>query len=76
MNRLDKQSNRTANKAIFIVLLIMAVCFCLVFNANASSPFAGKTKHKTVKRMTKRQVKKAQKGKTFYYRKHRKIVKR
>ena len=46
---------------IYLILVLLAL-------PAASQPFAGRTKHHTVKRMTRSQVRKAQKGKTYYYR--------
>lgn len=60
-------------KLLFILILTL---ISMSVPAKKSSPFAGKTKHKTVKKMSKRQVKNAQKGKTFYHMKRGKIRKR
>jgi hypothetical protein len=72
MKETDKKTNRNATKLAIVVVLVWIALFGMIFKCDASDkkhlPFAGKTKHKTVKKMTKRQVRKAQKGKTFYYR--------
>lgn len=75
-NEIEKINEKKVNRMILIVVIIIIATICIALNASAHEPFAGKTKHKTVKKMSKRQVKKAKKGKTFYYRKHGKIVKR
>ena len=62
-----------------IILLLVLGIFALVSTGSTSNkhlPFAGKTKHKTVKYMKKKHVKKAQKGKNYYFRKNGKIKKR
>lgn len=62
-----------------IIFLLIVGLFAFISNSNAEntgSPFAGKTKHKKVKKMKRHQVKNAQKGKTFYYRSNGKLIKR
>ena len=61
-----------------LLLLLVLGTFTLISQAENKEylPFAGKTKHKKVKKMKKRQVKNAQKGKTFYCRKNNKLIKR
>jgi len=50
-------------------LLLLTIVLMLSYYAPVETKAEGKkTKHRTVKRMTKRQVRNAQKGKTFYYR--------
>ena len=59
-----------------LLLLFALVLFVPTMQAQ-ERPFAGKTKNKTVKKMKKRQIKKAKKGKSYYYRtKNGKIKKR
>lgn len=51
-------------KKLFIILILL-FSFSFVY----SQPFAGRTKHKPLnKAMTKKQIKNAKEGKTFYYR--------
>jgi len=57
------------------LIIILIALFTISFTAPAKGYKASK-KHKTVKRMTKRQVKNAQNGKTFYCMKNHKIKKR
>lgn len=65
----EKELNRKATRLIFIIIVAIALSTLFVSKCEAQSlPFAGKTKNKTVKRMKKRQVRKSQKGKTYYYR--------
>ena len=59
-------------KLLFIVAMAL---FCFSYSAEAK-PYHSRKNHKTVKRMTKRQVKNASKGKTFYHMKRGKIRKR
>jgi len=72
----EKQINRKANKLFLVFFLIFALIASLALNSNAQQPFAGKTKHKTVKRMSKRQVKNAKKCNRMYVWKRGKLRKR
>lgn len=60
-----------------IIFILIIGFLALNLSAKEYQPFAGKTKHKKVKKMSKRQLKRSQKGKTFYYHnKKGKVVKR
>ena len=59
-----------------VIIILVAILFTSIAHGKEYLPFAGSTKHKTVKTMSKKQVKNVKKGKTFYYRKHGKVVKR
>jgi hypothetical protein len=67
MNEFDKATNARATKLICVIVFIIVASICLVLKAGAQQPFAGSTKHKTIKKMSKRQVRNAQKGKSLYY---------
>lgn len=71
------KTKKTNRLATFIIVVVTALFLLLAFSitSNAHEPFAGKTKHKTVKKMKKHHIKKAQKGKTYYYREHGKLKK-
>lgn len=56
-------------KLIIILVLLMAG------STVDAQPFAGRTKHKTVKKLSKRQIKKIAKGKSLYKWKNGKIRK-
>jgi len=60
-------------KKLFIIVILL-----FSFSFGYSQPFAGKTKHKPLSgKMTKKQIKNAKEGKTFYYRNDRgHVVKR
>ena len=57
------------------LIIILIALFAISFTAPAKG-YKSSKKHTTVKRMTKRQVKNAQKGKNLYHYKHHKIRKR
>lgn len=48
---------------LLVIFLMSGICF-----SAQGEPFNRPTKHKTVKRMTRSQVRKAQRGHTYYHR--------
>jgi len=63
---------------IMIIFLTSGRCYGMQGTAVTVNqlPFYKPTKHKTVKRMKRRQVRKAQNGKNFYFRKNGVVRKR
>jgi hypothetical protein len=59
-------------KIIFIFIVFLFAGIWLSASASAE-PFTRNTKHKTVKRMTRAQVRKAQNGHTYYHRVNNKV---
>ncbi len=50
--------------------------FLLSLTFGVSAQWEGRTKHKPVKKMSRSQIKKAQSGKSFYFRNHGKMKRR
>jgi hypothetical protein len=60
-----------------LIIIMMAIFLVSgIWSEVAAQPFSGRTKHKLMKRMTRHQVGKAQKGKTLYYHHKGKLHKR
>jgi cbb3-type cytochrome oxidase cytochrome c subunit len=59
-----------------IALFVIALFMCTISVPVQALPFFKRTKHKTVKKMRKRHIRKAQKGKTFYFRRKGVLVRR
>jgi len=55
-------------KKIISLLIIIFLASGTWIGAQAQGPYCGRTKHKTVRRMTNQQVKKVQRGKNMYIR--------
>ena len=62
-------------KAVSKVLILAALLICFQLPVSAQAPFAGKTKHKTVKKLKRHQVRKIQKGENLYIRVNGKVKK-
>lgn len=64
-------------KKLLILIAVVILSTISIESKAQCFPFEGKTKNKTVKKMSKRQVRDAQHGRTMYYRnKKGEIVKR
>ena len=69
-----KTKSKGEFRVVHLIIIVLIALFVSIFFATKAQaqdtdlPFAGKTKNKTVKRMKKREIRNAQKGKTFYYR--------
>lgn len=57
---------------VLLIVLLVAAPVAEIF----AQPFAGHTRHKPIKRMTRRQVRDAQQGRTLYFRYKGKVEKR
>jgi len=55
--------------------LVTILLLCLCASAVSAGPFSGKTKHRPVNRMSRAEVRRAQKGITLYTSYHGKIYK-
>ena len=60
-------------KKLFILFIVL-LGFVFV-GQSKELPFAGSTKHKTIKKMKRHQIREIQKGKTFYIRKKGVVIK-
>jgi len=68
---------RNKFKPILTGILLIISFLIIPIPSNAKyQPFAGKTKHKTIKRMSKREFNRAKKGETLYFWKNKKLKKR
>lgn len=63
------------NKRFRQVAILIVAIFFISIPAPAQERFAGSTKHKTVKKMKRHQVRKIQKGKNYYSRVNGKVKK-
>lgn len=62
-----------------IILLLVVAFFALNFSSCSTTnslPFAGKTKHKPIKYMKKKEIKKAKQGKNMYHYRNGKLIRR
>jgi len=56
-------------------ILTIVLCFALGCGGASAQPFAGQTKHKLVVKQSKRAIKRAAKGKTYYtHKKNGKVI--
>lgn len=63
-------------KKLIFLLITIFLGTGLWSSAGAQTPFFKPGKHKLVKKMTRKQVRNAQKGKDFYYKRNQKSRKR
>ena len=64
-------------KKLLLLITVVILSSISIESKAQCFPFEGKTRHKTIKKMSKRQVRDAQHGKTMYYRNKRgEVVKR
>lgn len=63
-------------KKLILLLITIFLGTGLWSSVGAQTPFFKQAKHKLVKKMTRKQVRNAQKGKDFYYKRNQKSRKR
>lgn len=62
-------------KKLFLLIMILALTSCTTTRKTSGGPFTGRTHHKTIKKMTYKQVRQSMNHKTLYIRKNGKVIK-